>query len=157
MRKGQAAMEFLMTYGWAIVAVLLVIGALAYFGIIDPSAVVPDRCTFPSNFGCSDFAVQNPDIVAFTLVNNNLRDIRVTGINISSSSLLYGCGQSNGLGFPITMLPDGEQKFVVNGCNFTASSPKKLKFKISINYNYGQTDVAGDKTVNGEILAKREG
>ena len=32
MKKSQAAMEFLMTYGWAIVIVLVAIGALAYFG-----------------------------------------------------------------------------------------------------------------------------
>ena len=33
--KGQAAMEFLMTYGWAILVVLLAIGALAAFGVFD--------------------------------------------------------------------------------------------------------------------------
>jgi len=37
-RKGQAAMEFLMTYGWAILVVLVVIGALAYFGVLSPSS-----------------------------------------------------------------------------------------------------------------------
>jgi uncharacterized protein (UPF0333 family) len=36
MRKGQAAMEFLMTYGWAILVVLAAIGALAYFGVLSP-------------------------------------------------------------------------------------------------------------------------
>ena len=41
MRKGQAAMEFLMTYGWAILVVLAAIGALA-----DPDLVVlADRAT----------------------------------------------------------------------------------------------------------------
>jgi uncharacterized protein (UPF0333 family) len=30
-QRGQAAMEFLMTYGWAILVVLIAIGALAYF------------------------------------------------------------------------------------------------------------------------------
>lgn len=33
--KGQAAMEFLMTYGWAILVVLLAIGALAAFGVFN--------------------------------------------------------------------------------------------------------------------------
>jgi len=32
--KLQAAMEFLMTYGWAILFVLLAIGPLAYFGVL---------------------------------------------------------------------------------------------------------------------------
>ena len=30
-KKGQAAMEFLMTYGWAILAAIIAIGVLAYF------------------------------------------------------------------------------------------------------------------------------
>jgi len=35
MRKGQAAIEFLVTYGWAILIVLIAIGALAYFGVLN--------------------------------------------------------------------------------------------------------------------------
>ncbi|MBI1979078.1 MAG: hypothetical protein HYS62_03415, partial [Candidatus Aenigmarchaeota archaeon] len=35
-RKSQAAMEFLMTYGWAILVVLAAIAALAYFGVLSP-------------------------------------------------------------------------------------------------------------------------
>jgi len=36
-KKGQAAMEFLMTYGWALLVVLIAIGALAFFGVLNPS------------------------------------------------------------------------------------------------------------------------
>ena len=32
-KKGQAAMEFLMTYGWAILAALIAIGVLVYFKV----------------------------------------------------------------------------------------------------------------------------
>jgi len=42
-KKGQAAMEFLMTYGWAILVVLLCIGALAYFGVLDPRKYIPEE------------------------------------------------------------------------------------------------------------------
>lgn len=34
-KQGQAAMEFLMTYGWAILAAIIVIGVLASFGIFN--------------------------------------------------------------------------------------------------------------------------
>jgi len=34
-RKGQAAMEFLMTYGWAILIVVIAIAALAAFGVFN--------------------------------------------------------------------------------------------------------------------------
>lgn len=45
-KKGQAAMEFLMTYGWAILVVLAAIAALAYFGVLSPSNLLPEQTTF---------------------------------------------------------------------------------------------------------------
>jgi len=43
-KKGQAAMEFLMTYGWAILAAIIVIGILGFYffgrGILTPKASV---------------------------------------------------------------------------------------------------------------------
>ncbi len=55
-KKGQAAMEFLMTYGWAILVVLVVIGALAYFGVLSPKKLLPDKCLFGPGIGtCTDF------------------------------------------------------------------------------------------------------
>ena len=45
MKKAQAALEFLMTYGWAILVVLAAIGALAYFGVLSPSNFLPSKCT----------------------------------------------------------------------------------------------------------------
>lgn len=35
-KKGQAAMEYLMTYGWAILAVVIVGGVLYYYGVFEP-------------------------------------------------------------------------------------------------------------------------
>mgnify|MGYP001619472072 FL=1 len=45
-KKSQAALEFLMTYGWAILVVLVAIAALAYFGVLSPCKFVP------SSAGC---------------------------------------------------------------------------------------------------------
>lgn len=58
-KKGQAAMEFLMTYGWAIVVVLAAIGALAYFGVLSPNKLLPDRTTFTTPLPNVDNAVIN--------------------------------------------------------------------------------------------------
>ena len=53
-KKGQAAMEFLMTYGWAILVVLVAIGALAYFGVLSPDRFLPAKCTLQSGIACLD-------------------------------------------------------------------------------------------------------
>jgi hypothetical protein len=54
-KRGQAAMEFLMTYGWALLVVLIAIGALAFFGVLNPSKFLPNSCTLAPGFACVDF------------------------------------------------------------------------------------------------------
>ena len=56
-KRGQAAMEFLMTYGWAILVVLVAIGALAYFGVLSPGNYLPSSCTIAPGIGCDDFKI----------------------------------------------------------------------------------------------------
>ena len=46
MKRGQVALEFIMTYGWAILVVLVAIGALAYFGVLNPGKYLPEKCFF---------------------------------------------------------------------------------------------------------------
>jgi len=53
-KKAQAAMEFLMTYGWAILVVLAAIGALAYFGVLSPGNLLPQKCEFSSGVDCTE-------------------------------------------------------------------------------------------------------
>lgn len=53
-KKGQAAMEFLMTYGWAIIVVLIAIGALAAFGVLDIDFLIPERTIFPAPISQAD-------------------------------------------------------------------------------------------------------
>ncbi len=44
--KSQATMEFLMTYGWAILAAIIVIGVFAYFGVFSPGKYVVEEPHF---------------------------------------------------------------------------------------------------------------
>ena len=53
-KKSQAALEFIMTYGWAILVVLVAIGALAYFGVLSPDRFLPNKCVLQSGIACLD-------------------------------------------------------------------------------------------------------
>jgi hypothetical protein len=59
MRRGQAAFEFLMTYGWAILAVLVMMGALAYYAGYFP-LVSPSKCVLDTPFACVSYKVDAP-------------------------------------------------------------------------------------------------
>ena len=82
-KKGQAALEFLTTYGWAFLVILVMIGALSYFGVFSPENYVPDQCNFGSVLSCSggygmsysDSADADADISTIQIdVNNILPD-----------------------------------------------------------------------------------
>ena len=50
-RKAQAAMEYLMTYGWAILIIIVVAAALYAFGIFNPATWTGTRATGFANIG----------------------------------------------------------------------------------------------------------
>ncbi|MEM2948307.1 MAG: hypothetical protein QXY05_02255 [Candidatus Anstonellales archaeon] len=50
--KGQAAMEYLMTYGWAILLLVIVLSVLFASGIFTPSQFVREECSFTPDLTC---------------------------------------------------------------------------------------------------------
>jgi len=79
-KKGQAAMEFMMTYGWAILVVLIAIAALAFFGVLNPGGFFPNSCTVQSGVGCEDFKItQNgADLILVNGLGDDLESVTVS-------------------------------------------------------------------------------
>ncbi|MEK6967590.1 MAG: hypothetical protein AABX51_03085 [Nanoarchaeota archaeon] len=171
-RKGQAAMEFLMTYGWAILVVLVVIAALAYFGVLDPTTVLPDRCAFPTALTCSDYLVSSLSSVTlpafqFTFSNGFQKDIYVSTVNVSGLGLSANC-DADFLPGAVTTGPAGFNGVLVSAatektfnvpdlgetCTFTGSNNKKFKYVVTVFYNTAGSTI--NKTIRGEIFSKRE-
>ncbi|MFT4310661.1 MAG: hypothetical protein ACMXYC_03440 [Candidatus Woesearchaeota archaeon] len=67
-KKGQAALEFLTTYGWAFLVILIMIGALAYFGVLNPQRFISDKCVATTGFSCAETGFNNGDF-QFVFVN----------------------------------------------------------------------------------------
>ncbi|MAE13374.1 hypothetical protein CMO92_02305, partial [Candidatus Woesearchaeota archaeon] len=88
-RKGQAAMEFLMTYGWAILVVLAAIGALAYFGVLSPDNILPERCTGPAGLDCLEKASidATAETVGVAFKQNLGMDIEIDTTSLASLGL----------------------------------------------------------------------
>ena len=119
--KSQAAMEFLMSYGWAILVVLVAIAALSYFGVLISDRLVQKKCFIESGIACADFTIQE-DSVTLVLRNGRGEDITVSDITVGNCS-------GTGSGF----LKNGEQAlFVVTGCTNVVSE----KFKGEVNLTY---------------------
>jgi len=85
--KGQTAIEYLMTYGWAILIILIVAGVLAYYGIFAPSGFLG-----PSAKGFTQVSVLQPwdlssdtaGTLKFQVENRVGQDITITNVKANS-------------------------------------------------------------------------
>lgn len=123
-KKGQAALEFLTTYGWAFMVILVMIGALAYFGILNPQNLVRDQCMATAGFDCVAASIASPTgttgVVNITFTNNIGKSLDIVrNINFTLGS--------------------GTQDITESGCTFRRASDGQA---ISATYTLNEEDVA---------------
>ncbi|MBW2997473.1 hypothetical protein KY349_04000 [Candidatus Woesearchaeota archaeon] len=140
-KRSQAAMEFLMTYGWAILVVLAAIVSLAYFGVLNPAKFFPESCALPSTTGmaCIDFKVL-PDSAHLLILNSGGRDYMINNVTIGT------CSGDFSLDFPDGM----SHLFDITGCSFGAVG-QKMKENVLISYS--DTFSGFTKTTSGSVSA----
>ena len=150
-KKSQAALEFLTTYGWAFLIILIMIGALAYFGILSPSKVLPNRCSFGTEFTCLDHK-----LTAITLdlrLKNNVGEaIDVTDVDFETEAKeVFTCTNPT--------LPTSWKSGDVKELSFTACDGggliqgEKGKVGIVITYNNVASGSTYSKQVKGEVYS----
>ena len=142
-KKSQAAMEFLMTYGWAILVVLAAIAALAYFGVLSPEKFLPEKCVLQPGIACISHKVE-PTKVTLVISNGLGRTITINSITVGSCS---GA-------FSTTMLSGVDNTFVIGGA--CSNGAQKEKFKGDITLAYTEKDTNLTKTAFGAINTKVE-
>ena len=128
-KRAQAAMEFLMTYGWAILVVLVAIGALAYFGILNPDRFLPSRCTLPSGIACVDHEVTDvfgPGNGELYIVIKNGLGYDINTVGIAASGCTSGTTQS--------LIRNEANPVILTATGCTVKSGEKYSGDINITY-----------------------
>jgi hypothetical protein len=148
----QAALEFLTTYAWAFIVILMMIGALAYFGILSPSNLLPNKCTISSEFICEDWYFSSPDNSIRVKLKNNVGEAIVANMSVTSDSAVpLSCGHSN-----FTMATGQQRDFNVSSCNFAAAgliSGEKRKVLFTVRYYTIASGSSYPHEANGELFA----
>jgi len=68
MKRGQASMEYLMSYGWAILIIIILLAVIIYLRIFDIGNRIPERCEFTVGILCTNAKITD-NSVALTLKN----------------------------------------------------------------------------------------
>ena len=79
-RQAQAAIEFLTTYGWSLLALSAVLGVMAYFGVFSADARVPSQCAFDEAFECTAYIAQEDGSFAFELVSQVSGEVNISKV-----------------------------------------------------------------------------
>ena len=89
-KKGQSALEYLMTYGWALVVIVIVIAALFAFGVFN----TPKQCTATGGkIFLKDFDF-NAGSIQLTVKNTNPNAITINSFTGSPDPLTWVYGGS---------------------------------------------------------------
>lgn len=144
-------MEFLMTYGWAILAVMVMIGALAYFGVISPGRFQGDKCLFQAGMTCTDYSMVR---ATDNTVNLNLVFENDIGQSINTISGRAGnggaCTTTAG-----TVSPDNTFTLTCNGVPVgTGRGTSGSTTKVNVTVIYRVVGGTYDRQATGDITAK---
>ena len=170
--KSQAAMEFLLTYGWAITVVVVAIAALAYFGVLDPGRFAPSRCSLPAGLSCLDHSVSYVDNFPFPSTNeltlsikNNIGnaiylDSISSPVYSTSKNLLYigkvpnGCktGTDCGTGSVINNIKfEDFTDSGISGVVFESGDKYELEFEFTYIHDASNLEHTVKGTITGKV------
>jgi len=130
-------MEFLMTYGWAIMIVLVAIAALYFLGVF--SSKTPNTCIIEPPFNCIDSKSVSPNIVLQVGSLNNVQDITAAQVTMTVNGV--ACAKTLS---PATMIPGGKSDIT---CNPGLAVDTKFNGEIVITYS--SKDGLAGKTAKG--------
>lgn len=140
-KKGQAAMEFLMTYGWAILAAIIAIGVLAYFGVFSPGKYVTGTAVVTPPFYANAWNVK-PVGVTLEIKNNGGETYDIISVDVSN------CG-TDSTGWNVAA---GSSQAMTIAC--TVAPVVGDSFKGDITISYRKVGSAVDLTSTGTIAEK---
>jgi len=156
-------MEYLFTYGWAILAVVSAIAVLSWMGVFSASQFISEQCTFQPDFPCTNHILstqqgESTATLKFRISNGFGSQVRYTDFNATiDEDFFVGTTPIT----PTDIIGQGEQTdFEISGIGVQKGSVKE----ILINLEYANCQTASDETctdaskhaIAGKIVAKAE-
>lgn len=150
-KKGQAAMEFLMTYGWAILAAIIAIGVLAYFGVFSPGRFVQDSVFISAPLGAESAQALTNGNVSIELRNGAGQTITISNESaITASAPTTGtCSPTGGLNVQANSSGTTIVTFECSGIAASMTAGERFRGDITIRYTAGTA--AFESTSTGSI------
>ncbi|MCX8206186.1 MAG: hypothetical protein N3H30_03070 [Candidatus Micrarchaeota archaeon] len=96
-RRAQAAMEYLMTYGWAILFIVIVLGVLVYLQVFNPQSKLQDQCSLPVGWQCTVASLSTNGKLTLKIANQQAVPVKV----------MVSCKSGTGTQITDELFPEG--------------------------------------------------
>ena len=149
MKKAQSAMEYLMTYGWAILIVIIVAAALYMLGVFDPSTYTQSTAVGFQGFQVPTGGWQFNDSGYITI---KMRNMQGANINITNVSATYQANTHFNDNY-VVMNANEETTFIISGFGSqTSGSPYSVDVKVTYtNLDTQLSDFKSSGTISGTV------
>ena len=157
--KGQSAMEYLMTYGWAIIIVIIVAAALYALGVFNPGAYTTTAATGFSEIGkpaAGSWQYKADGSFTVQLSNNLPYTINVTALSVATAGGT-ACSnvQINSAAIGASNIANAGTMTVTASCP-TSTAGASYTIKLDFTYDNQDRSLTGFKdsgTVTGKVSA----
>ncbi len=156
-RRGQAAHEFVTTYGWSVLLVLAFLGVMAYFAGAHPDALRPARCRFDGGFDCLWASASQGGTLALRLESRGTATLTAAACRFEDGSATVTTRDvtADAQPLPAAGLPWAGDSIKEVACAFDADNPfaahagKKVPVIVLLSY----TDASGAaQQAAGDVL-----
>lgn len=156
--KGQSAVEYITTYGWALFALVIVVAIILGSGVFTPDFFISEKCELGTNLPCKA-AVYNSGgetRIGVELLNGFPYEIEIRSLDVSLVD-----GSASFTGFPGGMsLQSGQNRTlqgVLSGTTLDNNALKQLTIRavyVSCAPELGESCSTTEHTLTGKIIAK---
>lgn len=152
-RRAQAAMEYLMTYGWAILFVVIVLGVLVYLQVFNPQSRLQDQCSLPIGWQCTVASLSTQGTLTLKITNQQAIPIKAVISCRSGTGTPISDGLFEGNMNFVQLSPGQQASFTCKLADFTNRQiGDPASGQVFLKYDDGSG--AGYKYLGGTFMAK---
>ena len=146
-KRGQAALDFLMTYGWALLLIVLVVGALFALGIFDTGTFLGSRASGFTQIGVSGWQLNSSGIFSIKFKDKAGTDVNITAINITLNTLTLTNNTS-------VSIANGKESGTLVVGNFSTVPASGGSYSVRVAINYMDSATSFNYTDSGTLTGK---
>jgi hypothetical protein len=151
--KLQSAMEYLMTYGWAILILAIAAGVLFSLGVFTPGSAASQICQLEAGFSCANYYMVQNGLLLVNIVQTTTIPINITSIGCNTNQSAISTNSV----VPQAYLPIGGNRTLTVQCYSGATAFSGTVSQLYNGYlevNYTDVTTGFPEVIYGNVAVK---